>query len=145
MCWKHSCWQEALAVVWSRFGTACFDNIQPSACVVSAWRRAEKYLFRSHDSPESPPFPEHSHRNRFTSIRQRSSFLSDKSAEYIWNSGKGAVSTWGRHYPSCQAKTMTQQCRILKSFDTHPETMAAGLSVKHSDRITFYRSLLYLM
>lgn len=145
MRWERSCWQEALAVARGRFGTTCFDNVQPSACGMSARRRVEKYLFSSHDSPESPTLPERSHRNRFTTIRQRSSFLSDKSAEYIWNSGKGAVSTWYRHYPSCQAKTMTKQCRILKSFDTHPETMAAGLSVKHSDRITFYSTLLYLM
>lgn len=32
----------------------------------------------------------------------------------------------------------------FQSFDTHPETMAAGLSVKHSDRITYNGNQLYL-
>lgn len=76
---------------------------------INVWRSDSS---RSHDSPESPTLPECSHLNHFIYIRQRSSFLSDKRAEYIWNPGKGAVSTWFRHYPSCQAKTMTKQCRI---------------------------------
>lgn len=119
-----------------------FSLLQACCPYEYVWRNTSS---GSHDSLESPTFPECSHLNHSISIRQRSSFLSDKRAEYIWNPGKGAVSTWFRQYPSCQAKTMTKQCRISKSFDTHPETMAAGLSVKHSDRITYYSTQLYLM
>lgn len=100
---------------------------------------------RNHDSLESPTFPKHSQLSCFISIQQRSSFLSDKTVEYNWNSGKWTLSTWYRHYPSCQTKTMTKQYRILKSSDVHPETMAAGLSVKHSNRITLYSTSLYLV
>lgn len=117
--------------IWHYLFWWCSAFCMLNVCI-NVW---EDYFLRSHISLESPTLPEHSCLNCFISMQQRSSFISDKSTENIWNSGKRAHSVCYRCYPSCQNKTMTKQCGISKSFDAHPEIMAAGLSVRRSNRL----------